>query len=121
VSTSHEVNKIFLTGKALSYVSQDKEMEIPEDATSGTLYSYKNPMFATTEDNVNSFVIYERENANTMRIRWERPCFYCVSIKGADYMSRYMNHEGVITRRKNGKWMFKGHQRLYAYQEVKFK
>jgi len=91
-------------------------MEIPEGATKGILYSYK----LTMQDEVISFVIYARENATTIRIRWDKPCFYSISLAGGDYMSRYDNLEGILTKRKNGKWMFKGHQKLYAYQEVKF-
>lgn len=55
-----------------------------------------------------------------MRVRWDKPGFYCISLPGGDYMSRYNNTEGVLTKRKNGKWMFQGHQRLYSWQEVKF-
>lgn len=89
-------------------------MDIPEDATRGTLYSYKHD-----EEEPCSFVIYAREG-DLMRVRWDKPGFYCISLEGGDYMSRYNNTEGVLTKRKNGKWMFKGHQRLYAWQEVKF-
>lgn len=90
-------------------------MEIPENATKGTLYSYKKG----SDEEPSSFVIYEKEE-NLMRVRWDKPGFYCISLPGGDYMSRYNNTEGVLTKRKNGKWMFQGHQRLYSWQEVKF-
>ena len=89
-------------------------MEIPDDATRGTFYSYK-------EDKTRSFVMYPRENDDTIiPIKWDTPCFYSLSLEGGDYMSRYNNFEGVLTKRKNGKWMFKGHQKIYAHEEVKF-
>lgn len=90
-------------------------MEIPENATSGTLFSYAKEF---RDEKIIPFVIEARER-ETIYIKWESSCFYSISVNG-DYMSKYNSLAGVITKRKNGKWMFKGHQRLYSNQEVKF-
>lgn len=95
------------------------KMEIPEDATRGILYDYKQSREEEKEEPY-SFIICARDDEATIRIRWNKPCYYCVPIEGDDYMSKYFNTEGMLTKRKNGKWMFKGHQRLYSYYEVKF-
>lgn len=91
-------------------------MEIPENATRGILFSYKKNNFS--EDKAVPFDIYLRESERII-IKWETPNFYSVTI-GDDYMSKYNSVQGIITKRKNGKWMFQGHQRLYSNQKVIF-
>lgn len=93
-------------------------MDIPENASHGTLIKYKTNHPGSYEE-IMSFNIYLKENQSIF-LRFEKPCFYCVSIEGEDYFSKYANHNAVLTKRKNGKWMFKGHQRLYSNEEVVF-
>ena len=92
-------------------------MEIPENATRGILFSYKKNKLS--RDKSTPFDIYLREGEDRIIIKWETPSFYSVAI-GDDYMSKYSSIQGIITKRKNGKWMFQGHQRLYANQQVVF-
>ena len=91
-------------------------MEIPENATRGILFSYKQ---GNRDGDAAPFDIYLREGEDRMIIKWETPNFYSVAI-GDDYMSKYRSIQGIITKRKNGKWMFQGNQRLYANQQVVF-
>lgn len=92
-------------------------MEVPEGATRGILWSYRT---GRQEEEISFFIHEREEDGVTIRVRWEKPCFYCIRLEDGDYMPRYNNLEGILTKRKNGKWMFKGHQRLYSFQEVKF-
>lgn len=90
-------------------------MEIPEDATHGILFSYKKGF---RNEEITRFDICSREYDKII-IKWESPNFYSVSLDG-DYMSKYKSVQGIITKRKNGTWMFQDHQRLYANQRVVF-
>jgi len=92
-------------------------MDIPQDAFGGKLIAHPNGHSWSREE-VWTFIITKREEA-MIYITWDKPCYYSVT-DGIDCMPGTNTCQGVITKRKNGKWMFKGHQRLYSRQEVLF-
>lgn len=92
-------------------------MEVPEGSTRGRLLSYKpSGPYSQIEDHSIDFIITGKrldmnDQIESYYIKFSKPHFY-------GFKSLEGDGNGEITRRKNGKFMFKGHSRLYnSYNE----
>lgn len=87
-------------------------MEIPLPFTHGTVIFHKR---LTDYREYHFDFLSESDECITVKFRPTGDIFTCF------YMEK-QSDDGItfITKRKNGKWMWKGHQRLYSYCSVEF-
>ena len=92
------------------------DIEHPIDVQRGCLIKTKNSFGEPINIRYYFIITGTRINngeVDALYIKFDKPNFYAFrSLDG--------NGTGEITRRKNGKWMFRGHNRLYANEYVNF-